>query len=172
MKSITAFAASRLRVGRLFEAEATIRAHHRGTEAQREQIFAGPGDDGPAKARPKGRLPGARFFLLPVPRFLLLFRAVFHVPPGHPETMKSITAFAASRLRVGRLFEAEFIVHPGRGRYSMSRFHIAPTFTRCIRPAHGTWAGLKWRVQGGHRPALLGSLLSILNQQYWGDVGG
>jgi hypothetical protein len=27
--------------------------------------------------------------------------------PGHPETMKSITAFAASRLRVGRLFEAE-----------------------------------------------------------------
>jgi rSAM/selenodomain-associated transferase 1 len=40
----------------------------------------------------------------------------------------------------------------------MSRFYIAPT-ARCIRPAHGTCAGLKWRVQGGHRPALLGSLL-------------
>jgi hypothetical protein len=43
--------------------EPTLKAHHRGTEALREQFFAGPGDGGPAKARLKGGFCGDRIFL-------------------------------------------------------------------------------------------------------------
>jgi hypothetical protein len=38
-----------------------------------------------------------------------------------------------------------------------SRFYLAPR-APCLRSAHGTCAGTKWRVQGGRRPALFGSL--------------
>jgi hypothetical protein len=84
--------------------------HKSPPQSHREQFFAGPGDDGPAKPRLKGGLFGAGFFLLPGPRFPLLFRAVFHVPSEHPETMKKL--FEAEALEARR---NSFFDRPGDG---------------------------------------------------------